>query len=92
MFQVQKTVEVPQIEYIDSWKRNEGFAAFGKHLTRVKVRGIAMLGASFARQQSAACSFKDNHVHIPVQKQRHVPVHIPVERPVEVLPSPVCDF
>eukprot|EP00913_Durusdinium_trenchii_P009858 g9254.t1 len=39
---VQKTVEVPQIEYID------------------------------------------NHVHIPVQKQRHVPVHVPVEKPVEV--------
>ena len=27
---------------------------------------------------------KDNHVHIPIQKQRHVPVHIPVERPMEV--------
>ena len=23
-------------------------------------------------------------MHIPVQKQRHVPVHVPVERPVEV--------
>ena len=27
---------------------------------------------------------KDNHVHIPVQKTRHVHVHVPVERPVEV--------
>ena len=24
-------------------------------------------------------------MHIPIQKQRHVPVHIPVERPVEAL-------
>ena len=23
-------------------------------------------------------------MHIPVQKQRHVPVHVPVERPIEV--------
>ena len=26
-------------------------------------------------------------MHIPVQKQRHVPVHVPVERPIEVPPS-----
>ena len=35
---------------------------------------------------------KDNHVHIPVQKQRHVPVHVPVERPIEVPESPWGDL
>ena len=32
----------------------------------------------------ASKASEDNHVHIPIQKQRHVPVHIPVERPMEV--------
>ena len=39
---------------------------------------------------------KDNHVHIPVQKHRHVPVHVPVEKPVEAVqgihPHDLCGF
>ena len=31
-------------------------------------------------------------MHIPVQKQRHVPVHVPVERPIEVPESPWGDL
>ena len=30
-------------------------------------------------------------MHIPVQKQRHVPVHVPVERPIEVPMDSSCD-
>ena len=35
------------------------------------------------RRHSEALSPEDQHVHIPIQKHRHVPVQIPVERPVE---------
>ena len=36
------------------------------------------------KKQGLSRILEDNHVHIPVQKHRHVPVHVPVEKPVEV--------
>merc|ERR1719394_308117 len=72
--QVQKVVEVPQVEFVDQHV----------HVPVQKHVQVPMITKVQKPVDVPQVEFVDTHVHIPVQKQRHVPTITKVQKPVEV--------